>query len=120
WKIVQPREAPAESTEVSDLLFAITGLRAEEFIDPQSPRVSDADFQRPKAVVWFSTAAPTTTQPATGPATRPSGITVTFGQFATVDRDKLYVKLSEPNIVAMVSMSQSSLDRLTNASVLTL
>jgi len=119
WKIVEPRKEPADSAEVSDLLSAVTGLRADEFIDPHSPDVIDAQFDRPKAVVFFSTTQPST-QPSAGPATRPAGVTVTFGQFSSVDRDKLYVKLSDPDIVAKVSMTQSQLDKLTDASVLSL
>ena len=122
WKIVEPSQAPAESTEVSDLLFSVTGLRADEFVDPQSPQAADADFDRPKAVVWFSSTAPAvpSTQPASAPTTRPAGVTVTFGQFSNVDRDKIYVRLSDPNVVATVAMTPSTLDRLTGASVLTL
>lgn len=120
WQIVEPRKAPGDSSEVSDLLFAITGLRADEFIDPAAPEAADAEFDKPKAVVWFSTAQPTT-RPTSGPAaTRPSGVTVTFGQFTSVDRDKLYVKLSDPNIVAKVPMTQTQLEKLTGASVLSL
>lgn len=119
WKIVEPRQAPADQSAVSDLLFSITDLRAEEFFDPSSPEASDAGFDRPKAAVWFSTAAPAT-QSASAPSTRPAGTTVTFGQFASVDRDKIYVKLSDPNIVARVPMTQAALDRLTGASVLSL
>ena len=119
WKITEPKQSPADSSQVSDLLFTVTGLRAEKFIDPKSPEASAAEFERPKAAVWFSTTPPTT-QPTTAPATRPSGITVTFGQFSNVDRDKLFVKLSEPPIIAEVAMNQTSLDKLTGATVLSL
>jgi hypothetical protein len=116
WKITAPRQAPADSSAVSDLLFNITDLKADAFIDPKSPDVSDAEFDRPKAVVFLSASAPST-QPA---ATQPAGTTITFGQFASVDRDKIYVKISDPPIIARVPMTQASLDRITGASMLTL
>ena len=116
WKITAPRQAPADSSAVSDLLFNITDLKADAFIDPKSPDVSDAEFDRPKATVVLSADAPST-QPA---ATQPAGTTITFGQFASVDRDKIYVKISEPPIIARVPMTQASLDRITGASMLTL
>jgi hypothetical protein len=116
WKIVAPRQAPADSSAVSDLLFAVTDLKADSYVDPTSPEVSDADFEHPKATIFLSASAPAT-QPA---ATQPAGTTITFGQFASVDRDKIYVKLSDPPIIARAAMTQSSLERITGASSLTL
>ena len=116
WKIVEPRPAPADSSAVSDLLFALTDLKADSYIDPASPEAADARFDRPKATVFLSAAAPST-QPTT---TQPAGVTLTFGQFASVDRDKIYVKLSDPPIIARAAMTQSSLDRITGASVVAL
>src|SRR5205823_3705806 len=114
WKIAEPKQVPGDNNEVSNLLFTITGLRADEFVDPGSPDVQAAQFEKPKAVVWFSAAAPTT-QPssASSPSTRPSGVTVTFGQFTDVDKEKIYVKVSDPNVVARVPMTETSLNQLT-------
>ena len=126
WKIVAPRQAPADSSAVSDVLFAVTDLKADAFIDPTSPDVSDAEFDRPKAVVFLSATAPATPPASTQPgstqaaSTQPAGTTITFGQFASVERDKLYVKISDPPMIARVAMTQSSLDRITGASTLTL
>lgn len=121
WKIVAPRRAPADSSAVSDLLFAITDLKADAFIDPTSPDVSDAEFDRPKATVFLSASAPATQPASTGTAaTQPAGTTLTFGQFTSVDRDKIYLKVSDPPVIARVAMTPSSLDRITGASLLTL
>jgi hypothetical protein len=116
WKITAPRPAPADSSAVSDLLFSVADLKADAFVDPTSPDVSDAEFDRPKATVFLSASAPST-QPA---STQPAGTTITFGQFTSVDRDKVYVKISDPPIIARVAMTQASLDRITGASMLTL
>src|SRR5918993_802273 len=32
WQVVEPQKMPAESSEVSDLTFALTGLNATEFV----------------------------------------------------------------------------------------
>ena len=121
WRIVAPHPAPADSSAVSDLLFNVTNLRADAFIDPGSPDVSDAEFDRPKATVFLSANGPGTQPASTRPAaTQPAGTTIIFGQFASVDRDKIYVKVSDPPIIARVPMTQSTLDRITEASVLTL
>jgi hypothetical protein len=116
WKITSPRQAPADSSAVSDLLFNLTDLKADAFIDPKSPDVSDAEFDHPKAAVFLSASAPST-HPA---ATQPAGTTITFGQFTSVDRDKIFVKISDPPIIARVPMTQAALDRITGASMLTL
>jgi hypothetical protein len=116
WRIVAPRQVPADSSAVSDLLFSVTDLKADTFVDPTSPDVSDAQFEHPKAIVLLSASAPST-QPS---ATQPVGTTITFGQFASVERDKIYVKISDPPIIARVAMTPASLDRITGASVLTL
>lgn len=116
WKIIAPRQAPADSSSVSDLLFSVTDLKADAFIDPKSPDVSDAEFDHPKATVFLSASAPSTQTTST----QPVGTTITFGQFTSVDRDKIFVKISNPPIVARVPMTQASLDRITGASILTL
>lgn len=121
WKITAPRQAPADSSAVSDLLFSITDLRADAFIDPKSPDVSDAGFDRPKATVFISANAPSTQPSTSAPSTtQPAGTTITFGQFASVERDKIYVKVSDPPIIAKVPMTPATLDRITGASMLTL
>jgi len=124
WKMVEPKQVPADAGEVSSLLSSVTALRADEFVANDSPEVAGAMIDQPKLTVWFSKDAPRTqpaSAPATGPATRPSGTTVAFGQFANIEKDKMYVKVSpEPGVLAKVSMSEASWEKLATASPVTL
>jgi hypothetical protein len=124
WKVVEPKPVDADEAEVSSLLSVVTGLRAEEFVAADSIEASGAMVDQPRVAVWFSSDAPATqpaTTPATGPATRPSGTTVAFGQYADVEREKVYVKVApEPGVLAKVSVSEWQWDRLAQASPVTL
>ncbi|MCC6423874.1 MAG: DUF4340 domain-containing protein [Phycisphaerales bacterium] len=105
WKLTNlthpPTDMPAESSAVSDLLFDITGLRADGFVPPDSPESSRARFDHPQATVHFSAALPSTL-PTSQPTTTPTGITLTFGNYENSLRDKVYVKLSNSNTIAKV------------------
>jgi hypothetical protein len=88
--------------------------------------------EQPRLAVWFSTDAPATqpatapaaspsTGPATVPSSKPSGTSVAFGQYADIEREKVYVKVSpEPAVLAKVSLSEWQWDRLATASPVTL
>jgi hypothetical protein len=101
WKVVEPKQVNADSGEVSSLISVLTGLRAEEFVRPDSVEATGAMVDQPRVSVWFTSDAPSTqpatgpaSAPATGPATKPSGTTIAFGQYADVEREKVYVKVS--------------------------
>src|SRR5437867_6033485 len=116
WKIVEPKQLPADSGEVSSLLSSITSLRAEEFVKDDSDEAPAAMIDKPRLTVWFSKDAPSTqpaSAPATLPATKLSGITVAFGQYASIEKDKMYVKVTpEPGVLAKVSMTDTSWERI--------
>ena len=124
WKVVEPQQVNADAGEVSSLLSVVTGLRAEEFVKPDSAEASGAMVDQPRLAVWFSTEAPATqpTQPAaTGPSARPGGTSIAFGQYADVEQEKAYVKVSpEPAVLAKVNLSAWQWDRLFTASPVTL
>jgi hypothetical protein len=121
WKVVAPKQVVADSGEVYSLLSAVTGLRAEEFVKPDSPEAGGAMIDQPRLTVVLSKDAPST-QPATGPATRPAGTaTVAFGQYANIEKDKMYVKVSPaPDALAKVAVSEWTWDRIASASPLSL
>ena len=128
WKVVEPKQVTADAGEVSSLISVVTGLRAEEFVAPDSAEARGAMVEQPRLAVWFSAEAPSTqpataaaTAPATGPSSRPAGTSVAFGQYADVEREKVYVKVSpEPGVLAKVSLSEWQWDRLAGASPVTL
>jgi hypothetical protein len=124
WKVVEPAQVSADSGEVASLLSVVTGLRAEEFVAADSPEAGGAMVDQPRLTVWFGKDAPAT-QPATGPAatpaTRPAGTTIAFGQYADVEREKVYVKVApEPAVLAKVNLSEQQWERLNGASPLAL
>jgi hypothetical protein len=135
WTLTAPVKEPAESSEVSDLVSAVTGLRAEEFADEASASSQGASFDRPRAVVTLSAAAPSTqptTAPAGGPSTAPAtpakmpgGVTVVVGQPVDIEGEKAWVKVfgpaaTDPVTVAKVSLNQAAVDKLTKATPLSL
>jgi hypothetical protein len=68
WQITAPQPMPADESEVSDLVAAVTSLQATKFV---SETVDDARRRRldaPQLVVSFSTTRPST-QPTSQSAT---------------------------------------------------
>jgi len=97
WSIVQPQHMPAEDSAVSDLTFALTGLRADKFVDPKE--VPPSAVAAPQMTVAFSTDAPVV-PPATAPATEPAWTTVLFGSYDDMLKKNVYVKLAGSDAVA--------------------
>ena len=58
WKVVEPKQVTADSGEVSSLISVLTGMRAEEFVKPDSIEASGAMVDQPRVLVWFSSEAP--------------------------------------------------------------
>lgn len=109
WEIVAPKKMPADSTAVSDLLFAITGLNAVEFVD--KPGASQQyGLDRPLTTVWFSTAAPST-QPATAPASQPAGTTIEFGAFDDILKRNVYATVTGGPVATVAKSSMDSFDK---------
>jgi hypothetical protein len=104
WEMIAPQKMPAESSEVADLTSAITSLSAAEFVDESEVPTPLLPKSNSKLTVWFSGDAPTT-QPATAPATRPSGTTITFGGYDTVLKKNVYVAVSNPPVLIKVPAS---------------
>lgn len=104
WELTEPKKLPADTTVVTDLLSAVTGLRASDWVAKDSPDVATAQFDKPQMVVAFTTApAPSATQPATAPASQPAWTTITFGRYEDVRHQKVFAKLSDTQAVVKVA-----------------
>ncbi|MEZ0264468.1 MAG: DUF4340 domain-containing protein, partial [Phycisphaerae bacterium] len=110
WQVTEPKQFPADASVMTDLLGAITNLRATDWIAKDSPDVSKARFDKPVLTVWYATtpAAPPATQPTTSPAqpaptSQPVWTSITFGQYEDVSREKIYVQVSNPHAVVRLS-----------------
>jgi hypothetical protein len=109
WEIIEPRRMPADASAISSLLSSVADLSATEFV--QNPSSSAGyGLTKPKAVVWYSMAAPTT-GPATAPATRPAGTTIDFGRFESLDKQSLYARVNDGPIALVAATSKEAFDK---------
>jgi hypothetical protein len=110
WELTEPKVLPADAATMTDLLGAVTGLRASDWVAKDSPDVSKAQFEKPQITVAYTTAGPTT-QPATTPASQPAWTTITFGQYEDIRHQKVYAKISDTQ--AIVKVAGTAIDTLT-------
>ena len=104
WQLTRPEKMPADDSAVSDMTWAVSGLRAASFVKPDEADETSASLKNPQMSVWFSAAAPAT-QPTTGPATAPTGTLVRFGGYDTVLKQNVYASVSSFPTLAKVSAS---------------
>lgn len=101
WEILEPKHMPADSSAVSSLLSSLTDLNATDFVNsPSAP--ATYGLAEPALKVWYSTAAP-----ATAPS-QPSGHELSFGRFATLDRNQVYASEDGGPIATVSSTSEDS------------
>src|SRR5687768_12056769 len=107
WHLVEPAKMPAEKSEIDDMIFAATGLRAVEFVSESAADAPKYQLNKPQLTVALSTEAPAT-QPATRPATIPttapaSGRTIVFGRHDDVLKKNVYAMVSGTPSIAKVA-----------------
>jgi len=104
WTITQPTEMPADDSEMSSLLMAITDLNAAEFVnDPSTP--ASYGLTTPVETVTFTTGSPATT----APASQPAPTTIVFGRYDSVLQKNVYASVNNGTIVTIPASSQTSL-----------
>jgi hypothetical protein len=109
WQITEPKSMPADSGELSTLLFALTDLNAVEFVTG-SPKPETYGLAKPEMTVWYSMSAPST-QPSSQPASQPSGTTIAFGRFDSVLQKNVYASVNGGPIVTVPVSGQISLTK---------
>lgn len=104
WQIVEPVKMPAEQSEVDDVIFTATGLRAEEFVSEDPSQAGGYGLMTPRLSVTLSTEPPTTqsVQPTTQPATSPAGTTIRIGRYDDVRQKNVYATVSGAPTIAKV------------------
>ena len=114
WELMEPKKLPADDSTMTDLLGAVTGLRASDWVAKDSPDVAKAMFDKPQMTVAFTIAAPAT-QPATTTtapaASQPNWTTVAFGQYEDIRHQKVYARISDSQ--AVVKVAATPIDTLT-------
>jgi hypothetical protein len=103
WRITQPQEMPAETSEVTNLVFALTGLNATEFVKEADVPAVLHPAKNARMTIWFSTSAPST-QPA-DPEVPTPGVTVHIGDYDSLLKQNVYVSVAEPATLAKVPAS---------------
>ena len=99
WELVEPKKLPVDETVATDLVGAVTGLRASDWIAKDSPEIAKAQFDKPLMTVSFTTAAPATQPSATAPASQPKWETIVFGQYDDIRHQKVYARIADTGAV---------------------
>lgn len=101
WRMIRPAEAPAESSAASDVVFALAGLRAAEFVSEDA----EADAARfgldePQLTVTVSVGPPIALD---GPGTQPAAVNVVrFGRYDDLLKKEVFVTVGQGGPVARV------------------
>ncbi len=122
WKVVEPSAMPADSSAVSDLLFAITGLNATEFVSDDASKAASYGLTHPKITVSYSTQAPTT-QPSTNPTTQSSSsasvpatqpaneVTIKFGDYEDLLKRNIFAEVDHGPVAKVTASSETSFNK---------
>lgn len=109
WVLDSPVSAPADAGAVSSLLSAISGIRAEKFVDdaPTDLLAHGLHARAMRVTVELAPPEPAATQPTTRPAAPKKGrvITITFGTAAETGKT-VFAKLADKPWVFQVSESK--------------
>jgi hypothetical protein len=88
WQVTAPTTMPADSSAASDLTYAITGLRADSFVDPK--HVPATALAHPQLTVTYSGTTPATPT------------TIIFGSYDDILKKNVYSTVVGSNSVAKV------------------
>jgi hypothetical protein len=107
WEIHSgPTTMPADQTAVSDVLFALSGMRATEFTTDELTDATAPKYQLDNPVATVSFTSSPATQPASSqPSTQRTTTTVKFGRFEDIQKRNLFVATSASNAIAKVPAS---------------
>jgi len=103
WQLIEPTKMPAEKSEIDDMIFAVTGLRAVEFVSENQADAPKYQLNKPQLTVAISTEGPAT-QPATSPATTQAAPkTILFGRHDDVMKKNVYATVAGTPSIAKVA-----------------
>jgi hypothetical protein len=107
WQIIKPVAIPGDSSAAEYLVSSVINMSPVEFVDDPSTAIG---FDKPTAVVTFSTVAPST-QPTTMPSEMVGGVKVIFGDYDGLQKKNVYVKLPAGNVVKVAATVLDSLNK---------
>jgi len=98
WRVLRPYEATADPSAVSDVVFALSGMRAQEFAAEDQTDAAAYELDRPVLTVTASSQPPST-QPTTTPAV---ATTIRFGRFDDVLEKSVFAAVGETGPIVKV------------------
>jgi Domain of unknown function (DUF4340) len=102
WHITAgPTTMPADEPAVSDLIFGLSGMRAEEFVTEKADDLKKYGLDDPQLTVTFVT-QPTTTQPTTQPL-QPGFLK--FGRYQDLRKQNVFAMTSASSAIASIPAS---------------
>ncbi|HTL28222.1 MAG TPA: DUF4340 domain-containing protein [Tepidisphaeraceae bacterium] len=107
WTIASPTTMPADETEVSDLLFAVTGLRAAEFVSDKAADASMYQLDHPQATVTLHSEPAASTQPTT----QQVATVVKIGRYQDITKKNVFAMVDGGPIVAVPASIVTTLDK---------
>jgi hypothetical protein len=109
WKITEPVEMPAEKTEVDDIVFGLTGLRAAEFVSENPTDAPMYELDRPRVIATLGPPPATTlpvgiAAPTSQPAatSQPAPVVIKFGRYDDILKKNVLVMTSQSQAIAKV------------------
>jgi hypothetical protein len=105
WEVTTPQKLDADTPTVTDLLSALTGLKATSFVDDPTEAADAMKGSPPISHISF-TATPTP-EPgaATQPSTQPVTTTITFGAYDDILKKHIYAKVEGSPFIAKVDVA---------------
>jgi len=106
WKVAGPTPIPAEKADVDDILFALTGLKATEFVAEDLKDAASYELSPARFTATLS-ASPTTlptgvAAPATAPTSQPASVIIKLGRYDDVLKKNVYATSSQVPVIAKV------------------
>lgn len=106
WEMVSPDHWSVDSSQMEDLLTALTSLRAVDFVDKPAP-ASSYQFNDPSLVVTYSVAPLAATS---RPTTEPAAKKIVFGRYEDILKRNVFADVNG-TIVKIAASSMDSLNK---------
>jgi hypothetical protein len=108
WRMNEPKKFAVDAAEVDDILFAVTGLRATDWVAENTADAKQYQLDNPRVTVTLSSTTKPTTQvtstaPASGSSASTQPVTIKIGRYDDVLRKNVLATSSDGNAVAKVA-----------------
>jgi hypothetical protein len=105
WLVTTPQKLNADTPAVTDLLSALTGLKATSFVDDSTEAADAMKGSPPISSISFTAAPPSEPGATTQPSTQPVTTTITFGAYDDILKKHIYAKVEGSPFIAKVDVA---------------